>query len=410
MTSAQVKTTCVLCFFALEDVVGYQISCGNPECHGKLCVDCMEHLLQYSSQNRLLPSCPVQSCKEIFMYSDVKKLDATGRETEMDWRTRKRKLARNDGGKLAAQYRRTCFDYFLKSDGDAVQREILERDMINKIRSEKLHFLENAFPEAVALVARVAFKHKLHKVNESRKALVRMKVQTHKRKCFFQSCTGFLEDGDAQPRSLICMLCASRFCKDCEKELNDDDHKCDEDDLKSVIVMSDMIRCPGCDSPVFKDVGCDFITCSNSACGVNFHYKTGDVTNHGSVNQKIQLPPEQRLLSVLYHDQLPTQSMQLLLTVESLRPAEVTKDIILRPIHKYMKQSTDGMSARTARDANENDLCLALEKYTNYKHAARKYARHLLRIERKLKTHSGCVCSDELEVMLKTALADLMGE
>lgn len=393
--------SCALCFFALEDVVGYQISCGNPQCHSKLCVDCMGHLLQYASQHQLLPSCPLQTCKEMFLYSDVKKLDAAGRETEIDRRTRKRKLVQNGGGKLAGQYRRACFDYFLKSDGDAVRKQILELDMINKIRAEKLQFLENAFPEAVGLVARVALKHKLHKVNESRKALVHMKVQTHKRKCFFQSCTGFLEENG---HVLICMLCASRFCKDCEKELNENDHECDEDDVRSLSVINEMIRCPGCDLPVFKDVGCDFITCSNSACGVNFHYKTGEVTKHGSVNHKIQLAPEQRLLSVLYHDRLTTQSLQLLLTLESMRPAEVTKDTIVRPIHKYIKQIANGASPQTARESTENPLCLALEKYTDYKHAARKYARHLLRVETELKK---CSDSGELETTLETALTDL---
>ncbi len=366
---------CALCFYSLE-TEEKKFPCGNPKCVNKICFDCFRHLIHYSYENKVLPSCPVQNCREIYLDSDLNGLNLS----------------------LKEKYRTACFDFFLKSDGDSIQKDILEREIIDKIRADKLQFLEKSFPPAVGLVSRVAFKQKLHKINEHKKELVHLKLTSNKKKCFFQSCNGFLDEND---KIWVCFSCESRFCKKCEKEIDVsrlERHHCNENDVQSLAIINGMIRCPGCDIPVFKNVGCDFITCSN--CSTNFHYKTGEISNHGSTNVKIQLAPEQRLLSALYRNELNEKTMELILLIESLRPPVVSKDIILRPIHRSLKNNNV-----TNRKNNEKELVYLLEKYTRYKYNARDYVQTISKIEKRFLSSS---CSSlTLEEFLRDALDSL---
>lgn len=386
---------CALCFFAFEDIPGYQICCGNPTCGSKICKDCLQHLLHYCARNKFVPNCPVQSCQEIYLYSDVKRMDFN-KQTKPARRRRRTVIStetlpeyiENTEKVFTTQYEKASFGFFLKSNGDAIRKQILEQEMLNKIRAEKLHFLENSFPPAVGLVARVAFKHKLHRVNENKKELVHLKVRAQQKKCFYQVCTGFLE---ANGNVWVCMLCDSRFCKKCENALVlSSGHTCNEADVKSLGLINDMIRCPGCNLPVFKDIGCDFITCSNSACGVHFHYKTGEITNHGSINSKIILAPAKRKLSIIYENRLNGSSLALLLLIESMQPVTVSKNIILRPLHKFMKNKNDRdhVVTRHTRRTHEQDLAVALETYTRYKQESKRYTQALLKIENQLQKPS----------------------
>ncbi len=355
---------CVLCFFVIG-ITDKSITCGNPSCSAAMCMDCFEHLIQYSCHEKVLPTCPSQSCKEIYLYIDVAK-------------------ARKD---LTEQHKRASFDSFLKLNEDSLQKKILEQAIIHKIRAEKVRFLEESFPPAVSLVARIAFKHKLHKINEAKKDLVHMKISSNKRRCFYQSCNGFLDDQDNEnsaPKLFVCMLCESNFCKFCEQDLSLDSqlvHQCREEDVQSLSLINGMVRCPGCNFPVFKDIGCDFITCST--CSTNFHYKTGEKTNHGSVNAKIQVAPELRLLSILYASVLGQRSLEILLSIEAFRPETVSKNIILRPVFSYLKKLNVNPDNRT-KATHELELVRALDKYTLYKYSSKKYIQILSTIEKRL--------------------------
>lgn len=386
---------CALCFVTLDENKRENTCCANPNCSSKICIDCLEHLIQYSVNNSVLPCCPVQTCKEIYFYTDIQRSNMS----------------------IATQYKKACFDFFLKSDGDAIRQDILEQEIIDKIRAEKLQFLENSFPPAVGLVARISFKHKLHKISQSKKELVHLKVKNNKKRCFYQACTGFLDDNINNVTNgignngeiLICLLCETQFCKRCEKELDSSHnkkHECNEDDVRSLNLVHGMTRCPGCNLPVFKDVGCDFITCSS--CSVSFHYKTGERTRHGSVNARIQLAPEERLLSAIYRKELPESCLELMLLIESFKPPVVPKHIILRPIHRSIKTSDS--------QRFERDLVIALEKYTRYKYNSKRYSQVIRNIEKHLSkifssihlNQDDLVC--DLDLFLKDALDEISSE
>ena len=135
-----------------------------------------------------------------------------------------------------------------------------------------------------------------------------------------------------------------------------------------------MIRCPGCNLPVFKDQGCDTITCSN--CSTNFVYSTGEKGAGGSVNQKIQLAPEKRLLSSLYGSTLDDKCLNLLLRIESLQPLVVSKNTILRPLYNSIKKSSS-----SATNPGKN-MARLLEKYTISKYKTKKYMQIMTEIEK----------------------------
>lgn len=374
-------TMCVLCFFELNEKEK-KITCVNKNCLNKICVECLIHIINYSYQHVVLPCCPAVSCRESILISDVQN---SGVSKE-----------------VIRTYATACFQFFLKSDGDSIQKNIIKQDMVDSIRRDKLQFLETSFPPAVALVARVAFKHKLHKILKHKQDLIDMKLKEQKKKCFLNTCIGFLDEHkEFGHKWYTCLLCENIFCKNCEKEIDlsmPESHICNEDDIQSLNIINGMTRCPGCWLSVFKDVGCDFITCSN--CSTSFHYKTGEKTKHGSINLSIKLPPNQRLLSALYKKELNENCLKYLLIIESLRPVQVSKNIIFRPIHRALKCNPNIIS-----DYNKMDLVHMLEKYTHYKCDSKFYINIMSKIEKRLL--SGISGANGLEDYLQDSLTQL---
>lgn len=92
--------------------------------------------------------------------------------------------------------------------------------------------------------------------------------------CPANDCRGFLST------AWKCEVCEIYVCKDChviKKSRNDDDHKCNQDDIKSAeFVMKDSKPCPSCGTRIHRIDGCNDMFCTN--CKTCFNYKTGTVT------------------------------------------------------------------------------------------------------------------------------------
>jgi len=92
--------------------------------------------------------------------------------------------------------------------------------------------------------------------------------------CPANDCRGFLST------AWKCEVCEIYVCKDChviKKSRNDDDHKCNEDDIKSAeFVMKDSKPCPSCGTRIHRIDGCNDMFCTN--CKTCFNYKTRAVT------------------------------------------------------------------------------------------------------------------------------------
>ena len=185
-------------------------------------------------------------------------------------------------------------------------------------------------------------------LDKQKTKLINAKVNGANKRCFNLTCNGFLDP------NYICMMCSTEFCKDCEKKLKIG-HVCRQEDLDSVNLVNDMIKCPGCKLPVFKNEGCDSITCSN--CNTNFLYSTGKVGGHGSSNAKLaktfEMQKKERL-SDIFSNELDKETMELLLKLEALEPSVRNKEIILQPLKAYLKDRDERTAARQiAKKINE---------------------------------------------------------
>ena len=86
------------------------------------------------------------------------------------------------------------------------------------------------------------------------------KKTTFSRPCPVNNCRGFFTE------SFECGLCHQKICKNCH-ELKDDEHKCNEDNVKSVKALQRETKpCPKCKILTFKQSGCSQIWCTQCHC------------------------------------------------------------------------------------------------------------------------------------------------
>ena len=220
----------------------------------------------------------------------------------------------------------------------------------------------------------IAFKPKLKRLAKQKaaeRAVLRqaavLKLQVKHRSCMNSTCGGFLIN-------MICSVCQTEFCKRCEKIL-DKTHQCKQEDLDSVNFVNNLIRCPQCVLPVFKNEGCNNISCSN--CGCKFLYSTGEEGGSGSHNTKIAVDIEQRYkLSILYKDKIPPSCVKSLVELESLEPKSLSKDIMLLPVKKYIETKNEKMAKLLANK---------IDTYYQNRLLIRDYQTYMLKLENMLK-------------------------
>lgn len=95
------------------------------------------------------------------------------------------------------------------------------------------------------------------------------------RKCPESSCRGYLN------KSNICGICDIIVCPKCENIKDNDEHKCNEDDIKTVELKYKTCKpCPNCNVMTFRDKGCFQVFCAppcNSGKGTAWNFNTGEV-------------------------------------------------------------------------------------------------------------------------------------
>ena len=101
----------------------------------------------------------------------------------------------------------------------------------------------------------------------------KVKRKTFVRKCPAQDCRGFLST------RYKCGMCETTVCPDCmviKDGINDPDHKCNPDDVKSVEYMKAQTKsCPKCGEAIEKAEGCDQMFCN--WCHISFSWKTLEI-------------------------------------------------------------------------------------------------------------------------------------
>lgn len=77
-------------------------------------------------------------------------------------------------------------------------------------------------------------------------------------------------------RNYKCGICDTKVCRNCNDPIDDEDHKCDPDKVKSVDFIRNTTKpCPKCATRIHRIEGCDQMFCT--MCHTAFSYKTGNV-------------------------------------------------------------------------------------------------------------------------------------
>lgn len=97
--------------------------------------------------------------------------------------------------------------------------------------------------------------------------------------CTTPDCKGMLSmENKNKYGHYVCAICTSTTCVECQMPINEDDHQCDPDVLKTVLYMSKTSKpCPQCSVPIHKISGCDQMFCTN--CHVSFSWRTQKINN-----------------------------------------------------------------------------------------------------------------------------------
>ncbi|KAF9054462.1 hypothetical protein BJ165DRAFT_1306121, partial [Panaeolus papilionaceus] len=94
---------------------------------------------------------------------------------------------------------------------------------------------------------------------------------------------------------VICPLsvCGQHWCKSCNKQIASSatKHRCKHVNIDRLMRRKGWKYCPGCQTPIQKESGCNHITCGAPGCNVHFCYKCCvliiDTTNGGDVGTAV---------------------------------------------------------------------------------------------------------------------------
>jgi hypothetical protein len=298
-------------------------------------------LIDFCIDENILPQCPSRHCGIVLILKDLKGLN----------------------GSYITKYNQLCMDFFIKSNGNRLEQEIQNNKVMEKLLQQRRQFMNDNYPKAISLVASITFQNKMNQVNKTKKE---KQVQNMKR-CFNTVCKGFLND-DFQ-----CQSCQNVFCKKCETVVYNA-HLCKQSDLDSVNLINNMVKCPGCQLPVFKNEGCNHITCS--VCKTNFNYNTGEQGGSGSNNKSIMIKNNNYKLSDLYKEQLIPLVFDKLVAIEARKPSVISKDSLLIPVKKYIE---------TKDTKYYEQLAIKMNKYYLNSVSIRDYESALIAFEQLIK-------------------------
>jgi hypothetical protein len=301
------------CSICGEDIIHSNdlFKCCNTLCFSPICTQCSIMLIEYSSHNKNMPTCPNPTCKHHFLRDMFKKRLDT---------------------KYLTLYDESCFTYMMTDKEDDANTRITHITMIERIRKERLTFLQNNFPASIAFVVQVTFGAKLRRIEQKNKMAL-AGITKYNKKCMNITCNGVLD------RTGECMRCRTQYCMKCERTIhgNMSTHICKEDDLASVQLMDSILRCPTCNVPAVKVSGCSSLTCSN--CRTLFTVD-GKIGGHGGGYDPVNMKNEDaaQKLTTEYSGYLDGKSqLQLYLAmIESLLPPTKTQEVFINVIQKYI--------------------------------------------------------------------------
>ena len=136
----------------------------------------------------------------------------------------------------------------------------------------KIHLKYNFYKDLV-YNQRVKIKCKNDKVKLLHDKISNTEIKkTLKTPCPNNDCRGFLSSENE------CPLCNSKVCETCMNVKEDEEHKCNNDDIQTVkLIKKNTKNCPNCNVSIHKTEGCDQMWCVK--CHTTFSWNTLKIKN-----------------------------------------------------------------------------------------------------------------------------------
>jgi len=312
---------CTICFCT----EGFSLKCVDNSCTTHVCEDCFVVYLNHCLNENSLVKCLNQFCKFYILSDSFNSTD------------------------YYPLYKKVIINAFMYSQGSEVTDKIIMTKMITDLRSERKRFIKE-FPLAIKLIINVALQKKLNSIDKHNKLFMKDLVTSANRLCMISHCNGKLA------ANFECLKCSTKFCKLCEKILKEN-HICSENDVESLKLISQIIKCPNCLIPIEKSQGCNNMTCAS--CKTNFLYKTGQISAHGSRN--VIINPQKTKFKFDFKQKYPIRITNLLYKVEYLEPPEPSTVILNNVIEKLIFSTENNLPI------NDDEVLKSFEKYIKNK-------------------------------------------
>lgn len=338
---------CVICFDNIVD----EITCHNIFCNTKICLQCFDKYLNLLEGN--LPKCIDKKCNGLYL-SSFNKMP-------------------ND---VKTKYYNLCYSYLINKDNKEAIYQLNKKDIERKIREERLIYLNNTFPKAISIVAKIVCDKKLREIKSQ--SNIQKELESN-RLCMNLYCKGLLDD------QLKCLICKTEFCTKCENIMGSD-HKCSETDKSSLELINKFPKCPNCNLPVDKDNGCGDVKCGK--CGTNFDYYSGTLGGSGGHTEIIQIKIREKL-SDIYDKYLSKEQLSMLKQIESLKPSIPTRKSLDTLIENALVDP---------QKSNKKELVKTMEKYYIAYHKYENYIQCMIQLEGKFKQNN--IKTSELKQIL----------
>lgn len=302
------ENICSVCFMNTKKTE--LINCKNNNCNIKYCNECYIAYLEHTFNENIKPLCINKECQIEYIYSDIKKIK---------------------NNELNEKYINTIIHILSNDKQDTINELEIRNSIKNKVEKKRAEHI-NTFPIAIQKMINIVYMEKLLKIQKNNNKLMNKHTSiNNKIKCFNDICNGILD------KDYTCILCDISYCKKCELEIKNSKHVCNKNNIKSLKLKNQMVKCPNCIIPVEKIEGCNDMTCPN--CKVNFNYITGNITksgNHSDLTLNLNL--NNNKLSVLYENEYDKEVIDLLKTIEQYEPKKNSDTKLTKLLHKYKNE------------------------------------------------------------------------
>ena len=297
--------TCSICF---DRILSNSIKCQNTYCSTIICDICFSSYMDISIKEKTVPVCINNNCKLEYIIKNFKK-----------------------NSLLYNNYIEHMPDIIIKNMDNKIQKYINIDNYIKDIRKDRNIFIEDKFPLAISYTATLFFSKKIKFLEKEILEKINEEDQKLKNKCMRTLCTGFIND------KLYCSKCNTFFCEKCEM-IKYNNHICKKENIETVNLKKNMIKCPECNIPIEKSSGCNLMTCTY--CKTNFNYSNGQKADHGNNHNKI-LEIKNNSLSKSFYDYYENNKiLDDIIEFENLKYPPASNKLFLKFIKIYIDGDT----------------------------------------------------------------------